>query len=317
VSFDAPRGEPPARALPAPPDLPPAELLDRRLLDWGAQLAAGADTAPPGGGGALDAGGRERGSAGAAVSALDTGELDMSAFGMGGAQPAASALDSGMLDMSAFGMGGGDEPSEARGGDTAASAPDTGMLDMSAFGMGGWDDAPAAAPPAHDGAAAAGSGRQAAPDLTLRKQAAARFLALSDAELAELRGLLGVPGGPAPRPGRRQEPDPDGERPADGEAGAAALGLEAGAVRELGRLAGAVSACGGDPARPPPDLDPLDDAGRRALLALQARRRPAPQRPASHRAAAVPCPSVRACRGCAPPLHSPCVVLMAMRGALV
>ena len=300
MSFDAPRGEPPARTLPAPPDLPPAELLDRRLLDWGAQLAAAADAAPPGGGGAPGTGGHERRHAGGAASAVDTGELDMSAFGMGGPQPAASALDTGMLDMSAFGMGGAQpaasaldtgmldmsafgmgsdaEPGEAHGGGQADSALDTGMLDMSAFGMGGWDDAAPAAPPAGGDAAAAGSGRQAAPDLTLKKQAAARFPALSDAELAELRGLLGVPGGPAPRPGRQQEPHPDGERRADGGAGAAALGLEPGAVRELGRLAGAVSACGGDPARPAPDLDPLDDAGRRALLALQARRRPAPER---------------------------------------
>lgn len=38
---------------------------------------------------------------------------------------------------------------------------------------------------------------------------------------------------------------------------------------ELGRLAGLVSAGGGDPARPAPDLAPLDDPARRALLALQ------------------------------------------------
>jgi len=329
VSFDAPRAEPPARALPAPPDLPPAELLDRRLLDWGAQLAAAAEAAPPGGGGAPGAGGRERSPAGGAASALDTGELDMSAFGMGGAQPAASALDTGMLDMSAFGMGGGAEPGEMGSGGPAASALDTGMLDMSAFGMGGSaepgdargggqeasvldsgmldmsafgmggssHDAAPPAPPAGGGAAAAGSGRQAAPEVTLRKQAAARFSALSDAELAKLRGLLGVPGGPAPRPGRRQAPDADGEPRVDGEAGATALGLEPGAVRELGRLAGAVSACGGDPARPPPDLDPLDDAGRRALLALQARRRPAP--PARCCAPWSVCAGLR--RMCAPP----------------
>ena len=55
-----------------------------------------------------------------------------------------------------------------------------------------------------------------------------------------------------------------------GEAGAEALGLEPPAVCELGRLAGLVSASGGDPARPAPDLAPLDDPARRALLALQA-----------------------------------------------
>ena len=48
-----------------------------------------------------------------------------------------------------------------------------------------------------------------------------------------------------------------------------ALGLEPAAVCELGRLAGLVSASGGDPARPAPDLAPLDYTARRALLTLQ------------------------------------------------
>ena len=38
---------------------------------------------------------------------------------------------------------------------------------------------------------------------------------------------------------------------------------------ELGQLAALASASGGDPARPAPDLAPLDDPARRALLALQ------------------------------------------------
>ncbi|KAK9832643.1 hypothetical protein WJX81_006635 [Elliptochloris bilobata] len=55
----------------------------------------------------------------------------------------------------------------------------------------------------------------------------------------------------------------------DGEAGAAALGLDSQAVCELGRMAGLVSVGGGDPARPALDLAPLDDPARRALLVLQ------------------------------------------------
>lgn len=223
-------------------------------------------------------------SGGAPVSGLESGMLDMAAFGLGGGEPgpgpssstAASGLESGVLDMSAFGMGGWDEAGNGGGGGgqgSQAPAVDTGMLDMSAFGMGAWDDAPQSGP---DPISAPDQAVPKPQTLTLKKLAAAGFQALSDAELAELRGLLGVPGGPLARPGRfgvaPGVDDEDGEPREDGTAGAAVLGLHLGAVCELGQLAGLVSACGGDPARPAPDLAPLDDPARRALSTLQARR---------------------------------------------
>ena len=215
-------------ALEAPPDLPLEQLLDPTAAEWGAALVAAvrgaAGSAPnpsaggePGGGppaGALESGmldmsafgmgeAREEPGSGGQAGALESGMLDMSAFGMGAAEPQAqpapgSGLDSGQLGMSAFGMGGWDS---GGGGGAQAGAQESGMLDMGAFGMGGWDSEQQGAGPAPGGQGPQPSGVPGQA-LVLRKRLPERFAALPDGELEELRGLLGVPGGPAKRRGR-------------------------------------------------------------------------------------------------------------------
>lgn len=212
-------------ALEAPPDLPLEQLLDPSAAEWGAALAAaarGAAGSTPNPSAAREPGGGPPASAlesgmlymsafgmGEALeepgSALESGMLDMGAFGMGGAEPQAQpapggGLDSGQLDMSAFGMGGWDSGG-GDGGGAQAGAQESGMLDMGAFGMGGWDDEQqgASAAPGGQGPQPSGAPGQA---LVLRKRPPERFAALPDGELEELRGLLGVPGGPARRRGR-------------------------------------------------------------------------------------------------------------------
>lgn len=234
-------------ALEAPPDLPLEQLLDPTAAEWGAALAAaargaaGSTLAPsaagePGGGppanelesGMLDMSafgmgeGREEPGSGGQAGALESGMLDMSAFGMGAAEPQAQpapggGLDSGQLDMSAFGVGGWDSGGGGGGGGGAqrsqAGAQESGMLDMGAFGMGGWDSEQQGAGPAPGGQGSQPSGAPGQP-LLLKKRPPERFAALPDGELEELRGLLGVPGGPAKRRGRWGDAgDENGDEP--------------------------------------------------------------------------------------------------------
>ena len=245
---EGPRGasEP---ALEAPPDLPSELLLDPAAAEWGAQLAAAARGAagsmqnPSAAGkarggpsasalesGTLDMsafGMSEEGagpSGSAPAGALESGTLDMSVFGIGAAEPEAqravgSGLESGMLDMSAFGMdawdGSGDGSDAARG--SQGGAQESGMLDMGAFGTGGWDSEQQDAGPAPGGQGSQPlgmPGQEAPHALILKKRPPERFVALSDGELAELRGLLGVPGGPAKRQGRWDDAgDENGDEP--------------------------------------------------------------------------------------------------------
>ena len=234
-------------ALEAPPDLPLEQLLDPTAAEWGAALAAAArgaagSSAYPSAagepGGAPPAGTLESGmldmsafgmgeahdepSSGGQAGALESGMLDMSAFGMGAgeaqAQPApGGGLDSGQLDASAFGMGAWDSGGGDGGGGDAqqsqAGAQESGILDMGAFGMGGWDSEQQGAGPAPGGQGSQPSGAPGQA-LVLKMRPPERFAALPDGELEELRGLLGVPGGPARRRGRWDDAgDENGDEP--------------------------------------------------------------------------------------------------------
>ena len=232
-------------ALEAPPDLPLEQLLDPTAAEWRAALAAaargatggtanpsaagGPRGAPPAGAlesGMLDmsafgmGGAHDEPSSGGQAGALESGMLDMSAFGMGAAeaqaQPApGGGLDSGQLDMSFFGMGGWDSGGGDGGGaqQSQAGAQESGMLGMGAFGMGGWDSEQQGAGPAPGGQGSQPSGAPGQA-LVLKKRPPGRFAALPDGELEELRGLLGVPGGPARRRGRWDDAgDENGDEP--------------------------------------------------------------------------------------------------------
>ena len=146
-------------------------LLDSQLLAWATLVAAAADSNGAAQSGTAEANGHFRAAASTgqhagtdpkppdlstaavepnvpeprpprrpAMSSLDTGQLDLSAFGMAAPAPeevpiasSQSQLDSGLLDMSAFGMASMMEPEPPR---PSRSQLDTGQLDLSAFGMG-------------------------------------------------------------------------------------------------------------------------------------------------------------------------------------